>query len=117
MVRDYYNEKLNISFPADIENVYQQKSQREDMIGAIKAIHKESSHTQTRLNKVYIKDKKDLMENDIVVLSFNNSREPCHMGIYLQNDMFMHHPRNKHAITEKITDSFLKKIIYIYRYK
>lgn len=117
LVRDYYKEKLNIPFPEGIENAYQQKSQREDMDGAIKAINAESLSTHCRLEKVYIKNKEDLKENDIIVLSFKGSQEPCHMGIYLKGEMFMHHPRNKHAITEKINNSFLKRIIYIYRYK
>ena len=67
------------------------------------------------MSQTYPKNKTDLVKNDIVVLGSRN--KPMHLGVYLGNELILHHPRNKYVTTEQINERFFKRLLYVYRIK
>jgi proteasome lid subunit RPN8/RPN11 len=61
--------------------------------------------------------KVDEMKKDDVLLISDGDNNITHMGIYLDNDLILHHPRNTKSCIEYINHHLRKKIIYIMRHK
>ena len=51
-------------------------------------------------------------KNDLLVFDMLNNDLPCHFGIYLENDMILHQPREKLSTIEILTDAMKKRISY-----
>ena len=62
-----------------------------------------------------IKKASELKENDIVV--FGSKGKPMHLGVFLEEGLILHHPRNKYPTTEQINQTFFKRLLYVYRIK
>ena len=56
-------------------------------------------------------------KGNIVVFDMLKNGMPQHFGIYLGNDVLLHHPRNKLSTIEVMTDERKRKIPYILRWK
>lgn len=56
-----------------------------------------------------------LKKHDVLVFKMINNPEPNHVGVYLGDDMFLHHPRNKFPSTQKLTQALKKRVCKIYR--
>ena len=62
-----------------------------------------------------INDINDIKKHDIIVFNYFKEGPPHHLGIYLGNLEFLHHPRLRLSCIEKLTDIYKKKITYLVR--
>ena len=58
----------------------------------------------------------DIQKHDILIFAFT-SEYPMHFGIYQDNDLFLHHERNKYSNIEFLSDSFKRRIKLVVRHK
>lgn len=56
-----------------------------------------------------------IKRHDIIVFDILNNGNPCHFGIYLENDTMLIHPRNKLSTIESLSNAYKQKIAYILR--
>lgn len=56
-------------------------------------------------------------KHDLLLFNyFRMIKAPHHLGIYLGDNIFLHHPRNKYSIIERYSDNFIKRTMHILRY-
>jgi hypothetical protein len=60
--------------------------------------------------------KDDLKKDDILVFELVKGNGPVHVGIYLGDDTFMHHPRDKYPCIEPLNKIYKNKIYDVYRH-
>ena len=60
--------------------------------------------------------KDDLKKEDIFVFELGKGNGPVHVGIYLGDDTFMHHPRDKYPCIEPLNKIYKNKIYDVYRH-
>lgn len=65
----------------------------------------------------YVIDIKDLQEFDCILFALSSKNESNHIGIYLGNNIFLHHPRNKNSQLQELNDVYKRKIKYAIRHK
>ena len=58
---------------------------------------------------------KNAEKDDIIVFDMLNNNIPCHLGIYLGNDVILHHPRKRLSTIELLNDEWKNKICYLLR--
>jgi proteasome lid subunit RPN8/RPN11 len=73
----------------------------------------ENNYKKEEFQKVNMRD---LKEDDVILFGFN-SMEASHMGIYLGNELFLHHPRNKRPAIEFLSKSWSTRIKTVLRHK
>ena len=134
LVKNYYADNLQLKLPEEIVKIYKQSSEKEDLQRAVKLIEKKSityednftqnsdgelvvSSEKENFIKLFPKTEKDLKKHDILIFGGKPRHKPYHMGIYMGNTTFIHHPRNKFARSETINQFFWKRLIYTYRHK
>lgn len=103
LVCNYYKDNLGI----DIGNYYRNNNWYIEDSGIIKRnIEKE--------NFRIVKDVKDMEINDIIL--FGDKDDIVHMGIYLGNDMLLHHPRHGKSSIEYMNHHYKSRIALIVRH-
>ena len=116
LVRNYLQKNLYIDLPPHVLSAYNKGALKKDLQKAIELIEEVSfEYDEKQFYKTYPKNKTDLVKNDIVVLGSRN--KPMHLGVYLGNELILHHPRNKYVTTEQINERFFKRLLYVYRIK
>jgi cell wall-associated NlpC family hydrolase len=109
LLRDYFKNELGIEFAdyARDENwetanpdLYEKNLEKE---GFVKIITEPPFEKFTR--------------NDVIFMKFNNTPFPSHVGIYLGNGTFLHHPRDRYSRIDEYNEFFKKKTVYIARHK
>ena len=103
LVSDYYKNELNIELP----NI-----KREDGWYK-KAPNIINENIPLALIKVELKNGQ---KNDIAVFDLLNNGTPCHFGIYLGNDLILHHSRNKLSTIELMSPERKRRIAYLLRW-
>ena len=73
------------------------------------------SYVKKDFLKISVLHINELKKNDILVIGLRENNTPLHLAVYLGDNMVIHHPRNKYVTTEKVTSSFVNRIIYAYR--
>lgn len=103
LICDYYQNELNIELP---------KIKRAD------GWHKKTPNIiNENIPSSFIRIKlEESKKNDIIVFDLLNNNIPCHFGIYLENDLILHHPRNKLSTIELMSSERKKKIAYLLKY-
>lgn len=71
----------------------------------------EDSYLKENFEKI---DFNNLKIGDLII--FGLAKASVHIGIYLGNNMFLHHPRDKYSTVELITNSFQNKIRFCLRH-
>lgn len=99
LISDYYKNELNIELP--------KISRTEEWYKKTPNIINES--IPQNLKKITFKESK---KNDILIFDTLKKGEPCHLGIYLDNDIILHQSRNKLSTIELLTDAMKDKISY-----
>ena len=99
IVSDYYKEELNIKLPEIIRGA--------DWYKKNPNIIKEN--TPTNLKKI---ENTNIQKNDILAFDMLNNGAPCHFGIYLGNDIMLHHPRFRLSTIEILNETLKKKLAY-----
>lgn len=80
IVKEYYKNELNIEFPEfQRKDGWYQKSPNIII-----------ENIPSRLKRI---DKDKIEKNDILLFDMLQNNKPCHMGIYMGNDLVLHHPR------------------------
>jgi len=59
----------------------------------------------------------DVKKYDILVFELVKGNGPVHVGLYLGDDTFMHHPRDRYPCVEPLKKSYRKKIYDVYRHE
>lgn len=108
LVKDYYKKELGINIIDNYtnrnDNWYEKKSN-----SFLEGWKNDNSDFN-----IVEKPKK----HDVLFLKyFKTAVFPHHMGIYLGEDMFLHHPRNKYSLIEKYSDTYKRKTFSILRHK
>ncbi len=96
LVREYYKDKFNIHLPD-----FNRSSKWSESININDEFLKQNLLTEN--------DK--LEKGNIIVFQF--SKHPDHFGIYLENNLFLHHPRNRFSIIDEIANGYEKRIFKI----
>jgi proteasome lid subunit RPN8/RPN11 len=58
-----------------------------------------------------------LRKHDIISLEYIKGKGVCHTAVYVGSGNIFHHPRGKHPIVEKLTESFQRRVKKVYRLK
>lgn len=97
LVKKYYKNELNIDLPYlnRTENWYEHNEERF------------INEFNTQFNK-YLIETKELQKNAIILFKYRNKKYPHHLGIYLDNNEFLHHPYHKFS-TIDIYNNIYKK--------
>lgn len=103
LVYDYYKNELNIKLP---------EIKRAD--GWYK---KTPNIVNENIPPSFIKIKlEEGKKNDIVIFDLLDNNVPCHFGIYLENDLILHHQRNKLSTIELMPPERKKRVAYLLKY-
>ena len=62
-------------------------------------------------------EKTTFKEHDILSFELIKGKGPVHVGVYLGDGTFMHHPRGKYPCIEPLNKSYEKRIHSIFRYE
>ncbi len=104
LVQNYYNKELNIKI-----NNYTRDNNWDILNPSII----EDSFPKEGFVTVSVRD---IEKNDILLFSVGTS-EASHIGIYLGDNMFLHHPRNKYPAVEFLGRSWSNRVKFILRHK
>ena len=116
LVRNYLKENLSIDLPESVTSAYEKGAKKNDLQQAIDSIEEVSlNYDEKHFFRITTKDINELRKNDIIVLGIKS--KPFPLGIYLGDNLFIHHPRNKYITTEHINEKFFKRLLYVYRSK
>jgi proteasome lid subunit RPN8/RPN11 len=116
LVRDYINKNTQTQLPQEVCEAYSFGARKENLQKAIDLIDEVAlSYVKKDFLKISVSHIKELKKSDILVIGLRENNTPLHLAVYLGNNMVIHHPRNKHVTTEKVTSSFSNRIIYAYR--
>ena len=58
-----------------------------------------------------------LQKHDIISLEYIKGKGVCHTAVCVGSENIFHHPRGKHPIVEKLTESFQRRVKKVYRLK
>lgn len=104
LVSDYYKNELNIMLP---------EIKRED--GWYKTNpNMFNENLPPNFKKIPLEKAE---KGNIVVFDMLKNEMPCHFGIYLDNDILLHHPRNKLSTIEIMTDERKMWVSYVLKWK
>mgnify|MGYP003131983827 CR=1 FL=1 len=112
LVIDYYK-NLGISL-LDIEGSRNNENWFKKNPSLIKQIFDLNASNSKSLLQHLEPDSK-LKKHDVLVFKMIDNPEPSHVGVYLGEEMFLHHPRNKFPSTQKLTPALKKRVCKIYR--
>ena len=103
LITDYYKNELGVILP---------------VIDRQEGWYKKNPNTVNEnipafLNKIPLEN---ALKNDIVVFDILNNGCPNHFGIYLENDLILHHPRHKNSTIEILSKEKKERIPYCLRY-
>ena len=116
LVRDYINKNTQAKLPQEVCEAYAFGARRENLQKAIDLIDEVAlSYTKKDFLKIFVSHINELKKHDILVIGLRESNTPLHLAVHLGNNMVIHHPRNKHVTTERVSTSFSNRIIYAYR--
>lgn len=104
LLRNYYNNELNIQI---------KDYNRDNRWDIINPSIIEDNYKQEGFTRINISEMK---KNDVILFAFN-SQEASHIGIYLGNDVFLHHPRNKYPAVEFLNKNWSHRIKLVLRHK
>ena len=62
-------------------------------------------------------DTKQLKKHDILSFELVKDKGPIHVGIYLGDNTFTHHPRGKYPCIEPLNKTYKKRIHSVFRYE
>lgn len=54
---------------------------------------------------------------DLIVFKYAKNINPHHLGIYLNNIEFLHHPRNKYSCVESFSCNYKKRVAFYLKYE
>jgi len=107
LVKDYYKKELGITIIDNFENRTEKWFEENSdtfLIGWKRDNPKFIEVIQPR-------------KHDILLFNYYRMiKAPHHLGIYLGNGTFLHHPRDKYSTIDLYSDSFIKKTFMILRY-
>ena len=116
LVRNYIKENCSTELPEEVLKAYKKGSTKKDLQKSIDLIEEVSfTYNESKFFKLKIKKESELKKNDIVV--FGSKGKPMHLGVFLEDGLILHHPRNKYPTTEQINQTFFKRLLYVYRIK
>lgn len=107
LVKEYYKKELNI----DIIDKFLNRTEKwfEENSSAFLEGWKRDNP------KFRVVDKPQ--KHDVLLFNYYKMiKAPHHVGVYLGNDIFLHHPRHKYSLIEYYSNSFKKRTIYTLRY-
>lgn len=58
-----------------------------------------------------------LKPHDALLFRFTMKNHPSHVGIYLGDGKFLHHPRDKQSNIEELSSPYLRRISYVLRHR
>ena len=99
LITNYYKNELNIILPKITRNKDWYK-QNQNLV---------NEKIPPFLTKI---DFNKARKNDIIVFDMLGNGMPCHFGIYLENDLLLHHPRNKLSTIDLMTEKQKRKIAF-----
>lgn len=99
LVTDYYKNELNIKLPK-IERGEGWYLKNPSLI---------KNNVPATFRKISLSEAK---KDNILIFDMLKNENPCHLGIYLSNDMLLHHPRHRLSTIELLNESLKNKIIY-----
>lgn len=102
LITDYYKNELNITLP-EIQRNENWYEKNPDLV---------NKSIPAFLNKIPLET---AQKHDIIVFDMLNNGNPNHFGIYLDNDLILHHPRRKFSTVEILTKKHKEKIPYALR--
>lgn len=105
LVRDFYKNELNIE-------LYNYR-RNEDWFTQENYIFDENFQNEGFV----IVDLESLQKYDCLLFKLNNKDISNHIGIYLENDVFLHHPRKGKSQLQELNNSYRKRIKYVIRHK
>ena len=113
LVKEYY-EKLNINLldKQDSRNTPDWHLQNPNLIQQIFNLNREEN--EHVFNQV---DTKQLKKHDILSFELVKDKGPIHVGIYLGDNTFTHHPRGKYPCIEPLNKTYKKRIHSVFRYE
>jgi len=110
------NENTKTQLPSEVCKAYFFGARKENLQKAIDLIDEVAlSYVKKDFLKISVLHINELKKNDILVIGLRENNTPLHLAVYLGDNMVIHHPRNKYVTTEKVTSSFVNRIIYAYR--
>lgn len=98
LVIEYYKNELKIELP-NIERGEGWYTKNSDII----------SHNIPP----FLKKTEEFKKHNIVVFDMLGNGKPCHFGIYLENDLILHHPRHRLSTIEIMSETLKKRIAYM----
>lgn len=100
LITDYYKNELNIILPQinRNENWYEKNP---NLV---------NENIPSFLDKIVLKN---AQKHDIILFDMFNNNNPNHFGIYLGDELILHHPRHKLSTIEILTEKHKEKIPYV----
>lgn len=103
LIKNYYKNELKINLPnlSRDKNWYENNNQRFLL------------EFQSQFHK-FLKETNILQKNAILLFKYKHKEYPHHLGVYLDNNEFLHHPQNKFStinIYDKIYQKCTSKIL------
>jgi proteasome lid subunit RPN8/RPN11 len=106
LIQEYYRKELNIQLPDIDRNIYWYQTNK----------YKIKDEYTNFFSTIFV-EKQDLKQNDILIFKYDKDIEPHHLGIYIGNNSFLHHPRNKYSTIELYSNIYIKRTEKILRLK
>jgi proteasome lid subunit RPN8/RPN11 len=116
LVINYYKENFNIDL-SDLNFLRTKEDWKERDPLLIQKIIELNRTNHSDLFEEILFEKTTLQKHDIISLEYIRGKGVCHTAVYTGNGNIFHHPRGKHPIVERLTESFQKRVKKVYRLK